>query len=331
MKEDKRILLIHKILTGEATPDEQENYLNWLQEDEENLHFDEQIKTIWEKSKEIKKDEFKFDKGKLKSKIFKQINTSQNSVSEDSRRKPGIFRLNGLTSIAAMFLLVLAVVFVVNNYFAYSDFNKEIKLSYIQLPDHSSVWIDENSSVRVLSGFNKKNRKVYLKGSGYFEITPDKSNPFTVYVDKSKIQVVGTSFQVNSKKGENVLVNVYTGKVKFYGNQDKYIILEKDQGAEYDYKSNSFTKILKGNFDKDFKYQYLSFKDSYLTGVFARLSEFYKIDIELDCYDIRNMTGYTSPVNYGNTLEDYFSSIMKLYPVVIKKVNEKSYIVTCKK
>ena len=330
MKEEEKILLIHKIIIGEATSDERLKYLNWLKEDESNMCFDEEIKAVWEKTRNINKEGVIFDKDKLRSKIFGQISELADTSKNRSESKTRIAFLNRLTSIAAMFLFVIGIVFIFNNYYLSRGEKTNEKINYVKLTDNSSVWVDENSSVKVNNSFTGNKREIFLKGNGYFEITHNKSKPCIVYVDKSRIQVLGTSFQIISKKGENVKVNVFSGVVKFFGNDDKSIMLHKDEGAEFDYKSNSFVKFSKEDFEQDFKYQYLSFENSYLTGVFKKLSEFYKVDIELLCYDIKNMTGFTSPVNYGNTLDDYFSSIMKLYPLSIEKIDDKRYIVSCK-
>lgn len=330
MKEEEKILLIHKIIIGEATSDERLKYINWLKEDESNMCFDEEIKAVWEKTKNIHKEDVIFDKDKLKSKIFRQISELADSSKNNSGSKVRIAFINRLTTVAAIFLLIIGIVFIFNNYSLLRGDKTNEKINYVKLTDNSSVWVDENSSVKVKNSFTGNKREIFLKGNGYFEITHNKSKPCIVYVDKSKIQVLGTSFQVISKKGKNVKVNVFSGVVKFFGNDNKSIMLHKDEGAEFDYKSNSFIKFSKEGFKEDFKYQYLAFENSYLTGVFKKLSEFYKVDIELSCYDIKNMTGFTSPVNYGNTLEDYFSSIMKLYPLSIKKIDDKRYIVSCR-
>lgn len=74
------------------------------------------------------------------------------------------------------------------------------------LPDGSKVWLNAASSITFPVAFIEMDRNVRITGEAYFEIAKDKSKPFILDIDgQSKVEVLGTSFNVNSYKGESAI------------------------------------------------------------------------------------------------------------------------------
>lgn len=66
----------------------------------------------------------------------------------------------------------------------------------LELPDGTLIWLNSSSQ---LSYLKAKPRTLELTGEAFFEVTHDKSNPFTVTTsDGSSVQVLGTKFNVKS-------------------------------------------------------------------------------------------------------------------------------------
>ncbi|MGH7028432.1 FecR family protein [Brevundimonas sp.] len=85
----------------------------------------------------------------------------------------------------------------------------------IALADGSAVRLNGQSQVRVDLGEHE--RRLRLKGEGFFEVAPDKSRPFSVEVDRVRVIAVGTRFNVDQRKtpdGAVVEVVVFEGIVK---------------------------------------------------------------------------------------------------------------------
>lgn len=83
------------------------------------------------------------------------------------------------------------------------------------LPDSSRVWLNAESTLQYPESFDgKKQREVYLKGEGYFEVTKDAEHPFMVKTDALKTQVLGTSFNVRAYSGNDTQVTLLKGSVK---------------------------------------------------------------------------------------------------------------------
>ena len=105
--------------------------------------------------------------------------------------------------------------------------------SLITLSDSSKVHLNSFSEISYPSDLATSSRWVKLKGEGFFEIKKN-GKPFTVFIGTTKIEVLGTSFNV--KVEENQLsVALMTGKVMVKdqkGNQvslypDEMLVMEK--------------------------------------------------------------------------------------------------------
>ncbi len=73
----------------------------------------------------------------------------------------------------------------------------------VVLPDGSKVWLNAASSLKYPTSFRDNHRTVELTGEAYFEIAADKNKPFFVEVNKMKVEVLGTTFNIMAYPDEN--------------------------------------------------------------------------------------------------------------------------------
>ena len=66
----------------------------------------------------------------------------------------------------------------------------------LALPDGSKIWLNNESSIRYPVVFTGKEREVELTGQAYFDVASDRSRPFKVKIGKTKVEVLGTQFDV---------------------------------------------------------------------------------------------------------------------------------------
>lgn len=86
--------------------------------------------------------------------------------------------------------------------------------SRIILPDSSQVWLNSGSSIRYEMPF-AENREVNLSGEAYFEVVHDPAHPFFVHAGSSRIEVLGTSFNVKAYQEEpGIEVALIEGKLR---------------------------------------------------------------------------------------------------------------------
>ena len=70
------------------------------------------------------------------------------------------------------------------------------------LPDGTHAWLNAASSLRFPVSFAGKERKVELKGEGYFDVVHDPAHPFMVPFHQTNIQVLGTEFNIKAYDDE---------------------------------------------------------------------------------------------------------------------------------
>lgn len=106
----------------------------------------------------------------------------------------------------------------------------------LQLPDGSMVWLNAESSIRFPATFTGNTRQVSVSGEVYMEVTPNESKPFLVDVNgKTTVQVLGTSFNINSYADEgSITTTLVEGSVKVgadHSGRNRGVILQPSQQA----------------------------------------------------------------------------------------------------
>lgn len=113
--------------------------------------------------------------------------------------------------------------------------------SYVILPDGTKVWLNAESSLRYDVPFIQKNRKIYLKGEAFFNVTENKKSPFIINAANTFIEVTGTRFNVKAYPEEDIVsVALLEGSVKFQAENNK------KESSEINMKTGDFYTVKKG-------------------------------------------------------------------------------------
>jgi transmembrane sensor len=182
--------------------------------------------------------------------------------------------------------------------------NNSDKPQIITLSDGSSVLLQPNSKLSYPKIFVGNERKVYLSGEGFFEISKDAKKPFFVYANEIVTKVVGTSFKIKAYTNQpNVEVVVRTGKVKVRSNEliskskDELIVLLPNQALRFVRKNLSFNKItditqdeLLSHSTSNIEQLGFEFTDIPVSQIFKTIEQAYIVKIDYpqtklkDCY-----------------------------------------------
>lgn len=85
----------------------------------------------------------------------------------------------------------------------------------VELPDGSKVWLNPSTSIMYKIVKSESTREVYLEGEAFFDVKPNKNQPFHVRNKGLNVVVLGTSFNVvASANKDKYEVSVVTGKVR---------------------------------------------------------------------------------------------------------------------
>jgi len=155
---------------------------------------------------------------------------------------------------------------------------KGMKTSLI-LEDGSKVSLNSGSKITFPAVFSDTARLVTLEGEAFFEVEHE-DRPFKVQTAEAVIEVLGTSFNVNSSQ-IGLSVALVTGKVKVNDSIGNRMILNPHEMLTI----HPGGKFVKENFDAleiaGWKDKYLVFKYSNIDAVVEKLEDWYGVEIEI--------------------------------------------------
>jgi len=167
----------------------------------------------------------------------------------------------------------------------------------VTLPDRSIVILNRETILSYRANFGKRDRNVALSGEAFFDIEPDRDNPFIINAGKAKVKVVGTSFNViTSNPDSAVEVFVKSGQVMLSDNSgNKTLLLDPGYVGKID------SKISDKSINNDPNYLawntgMLIYDGQTLDIVFRDLKRVYNLDIVADDPSILDEI-WTAPIN----------------------------------
>ncbi len=149
------------------------------------------------------------------------------------------------------------------------------------LPDGSKVWLNAASSLKFPVVFSGNNRIVELSGEGYFEVVKNSRQPFQVKVNEAVIEVLGTSFNVNSYAEEdNMSTTLIEGSVKVISNGGTSLLkpgqqANMDKNAVVSVKTNVNTAAVVA-----WKEGYFIFDEVDIKMVMRQIARWYNMEVK---------------------------------------------------
>lgn len=181
--------------------------------------------------------------------------------------------------------------------------------------DGSEAYLNSDTKISYPEKFGFKNRKVILEGEAYFNVSSNKRRPFIVETDKTNVTVLGTSFNINAYKNNDIVeVVLDEGEIVFSANKRNYGVLP-GQKATYN-KLDGLTSIT--NLERSM--QESMWKDNIIYFSNTPLHDVVKILNRR--YDVRFIIENSEALEYTYTLtskktkiEDILLELEKITPV----------------
>lgn len=158
----------------------------------------------------------------------------------------------------------------------------------VTLPDGTNVTLNALSALRYHARtFNKDERQLLFDGEGYFDVRKDPSHPFVILSDGLSVEVLGTRFNLLSRRDEMLAkLTLEHGKVSFTAvGSGANATLEPRQMAVLD-KSTGRIRVSDVGDDLQnataWKHQKLVFSNTPLSDVVATIEKTYGVDIVID-------------------------------------------------
>ncbi len=190
-------LLITRYLSGSASPEEIEELLEWIGQDDENRRYFLRQQDIWTA---------------LNPAIdINEVNTAD--AEQKVLIRTGIIRHTLLRKFLVFWSRIAAVAIIpllaVTLYLFYNPSDNDSTetvtmttafgcISNATLPDGTTVWLNANSSLQYNPTMNGPVRNVFLEGEAYFDVRSDAAHPFNVNTPYMTVTATGTEFNVNA-------------------------------------------------------------------------------------------------------------------------------------
>jgi ferric-dicitrate binding protein FerR (iron transport regulator) len=311
--------ILAKKATGEATPEELATLDQWRKESDENQVLYDEYSILWNMSANYEPQNFNPDfESALSShlalleeekEIQPRIQKETVVKSINQTRHTPIFSLNRLASIAAIFVLGIAAIFLFGN--RSTTLTADNGIRFASLEDGSNIWLDEGSSVVYKNGFGAEHRNIKLQGKAFFDVNRNENLPFNIQENDLTVSVLGTSFTVD---GENDIVSVNTGKVSVVS-KDDIVVLTKNQETQL---SNDNLNITTANTNTAlWRNSSLSFDDSPLAQVVADINMFHNDKLELKNNPINTECTFTSGGMSSESLDNIIEILKKSFDLEV--------------
>lgn len=320
MKEIDYISIIHREQVGELSDGDAQLLDQWKGANDDNLATYKDMVEIWNLTSGYTPPKLDIDVPKA---LEAQLDRISRESQEFQKAEAKVVKLNPLQwikRIAAVLLVVLSVSLVFNYNIGEVSHTAGNEIKFVQLSDGSNIWLDHNSSVVLNDSYGASNRNVELNGRAFFDVERNENLPFKVTANDIKIEVLGTSFSVNSiDNSSSVAVN--SGRVEVKTSNHTKVI-----GVGQKVKSTSTGKLEESKIStkETFKWtnEELSFNDAPLSQVLADLSNhfditfYYNGDIDLDACP------FTSGSLQSTPIEDVIEILALTYDINIEKLTK---------
>lgn len=262
MKEPNNdIALITRVLTGEASEEERDALLDWIDESKSNMKLFFEMKDIWEISHASTDSRFNAD---LSWEKFKDQLDSKEQEEDKARRRQIYYSFLKMVSIVVITIGLSWMIFSLTSLMTPLSAKNEVitpigSKTQIVLPDGTKVWLNSGSNLTYYSDYNGQNRDVVLSGEAFFEVIKNPNKPFVVKTGKIDIKAYGTAFNVKSYPSDHfVETTLISGEVTIEqtSTKKKLAVLKPNQKSIY-YKEdirpnlNNILKLAKQKITKD--------------------------------------------------------------------------------
>lgn len=269
--------------------------------------------------------EVAYDRRKLKDSIQQTTPVKQH---------PAVFmRARMWSRVAAMFVGLLTLAFAYY-YLQQSEQQLTYTTAYgetktVVLPDSSVVTLNANSTLTYPAGWEQ--REVWLEGEAFFNVrkvllaesipSQQLSDParakFTVHTEDVTVEVLGTEFNVNNRRGKTEVV-LNSGKVKLKAKSLKDTEIEMIPGDYVAFAGELQAFERKRVNAEDYsawKQNQLVFKNTSFAGIASTLKDNYGLHIVFEHPDLARFrfTG-TTP---ADSLDVLFTKLSRLFPIKI--------------
>jgi transmembrane sensor len=187
-------------------------------------------------------------------------------------------------------------------------------IRHLLLPDSTQVILNTHSSIEYSAIYNKQERRIILKGEGYFKVHKDSTRPFIVQTGQIETHALGTALNVEAREAEaQIRVALTEGKIAISPANDpsQRNLLLPGQILFYDKATQQFTTNHYTTDVTAWTRGGLVFNSIPLTEALDRLASRYQLQVQ---YNRKALQGKTITASFGNIgWKDVLANILLLH------------------
>ena len=316
--------ILKDYLLGKCTEEQAAQILEWMSQSEDNAQRLFKMEELYHLGRFSVYD----DKSRMEDaekRLMNRISAIETSEEVEKSTEHRSFRISSLLKYAAIAVIVLLVG--IAGYWTFDHFNgskEELVVAQattgvknIVLPDGTKVWLNKHASIKYPKQFNGDERNVELNGEAYFEVTKNPHQPFIVSSRLLDVKVLGTTFDFNTQKGDNLAeVSLIEGKVQATGNNNEgSIIITPGQKVVLNAKSHQIeAQRVNADLEAVWHNGMIPLRNVNVKDIAAILSRFYDVDFSFDAHVDMNMT-YSGAIKQSNSIDSVLSALTYTVPL----------------
>ncbi len=337
-----------RYIANESPPEERKQVEKWIEENKDVRKLYLYLETNWKHSSEKKVDwdiENAWKRISHSAGIEKSLPINENTSNRGSRyeqwrgyrqRKSGF---TGPARVAAVVLFMILIPLLIlwksgetgeDEVALREVITTKGQFTRILLSDGSSVLLNAESVVKFPERFTGDTREMWLEGEAYFEVNDEAERSFRVHAYGALIEVLGTSFNINTRLLENGGVNVVVseGVVSLRSgveSNEQAVIIKKGMMSSWNEKTGVSTPV-KIDLQRTLAWVRgeLMFDSTPLTEVITQLERRYNIIIKVEDESIlhRRLTA-----NYNvEPIDEIIKNVALSVGINYRKENDKIYL-----
>jgi transmembrane sensor len=297
--------LLSRILSGEATSEEKEEFYRKLGESKDDEELFYQVKSLWIKSSMFNKTidvDSEFDI------LWKKIKPAVRPASR--------FIGQRIIRYAAMVLFILGIgglggYFISKNIFDVPDPGMQKytatkgSVSIVELADGTKIWLNSGSQVSYREDHKGKQRLAELTGEAYFEVSHREDFPLLVSVGQIVVRDLGTIFNIRAyAEDKTIETSLVEGKADILNSRGKSLVeLKPGESAIYSSEDKKIEiKSTELNVLSAWRDGKFVIRDQRLEDIFIELSRWYDIEFRFENQSLRDYR-YTGNIKKSTTAQ----------------------------
>lgn len=324
-----RIELLHRLIAGSTTEEENRELMEWFRQCASQEEFFMLFENVWKDSP----DEMPRD---VQERMYRRLNRDLG----EEKKTIKIIPWHSYFSRKIWQRVAVACIIVVLSLANYNMFHKQKQLStqnftvsaekgqraFVTLPDSTKVWLNSDTKISYPADYGMKERNVALMGEAYFEVAKNPDKRFIVETKGMQVEALGTAFNINAYKNDNkIIASLFSGSVRV-SYEDHVTILKPHESVKVDLLTRDFFQYEDNNM-KDialWRENEITFDGESLEEIAHIINRLYNTTIYIEDESLKKEC-YIGTVR-NNSLENFIDIINLTTPVVYENKGDTVFL-----